>query len=78
MANTFLTACCDTVLNVSAHKNPDQGSLFNRAKTWLRRAYRVARQRRQLRALTDPQLSDLGLSRGAAQNEAARPFWDFS
>ncbi|KGM33851.1 DUF1127 domain-containing protein [Inquilinus limosus] len=38
---------------------------------WLRRA----RTRRQLDALTDHELRDLGLDRGAALREAAKPFW---
>ncbi|WP_026871486.1 DUF1127 domain-containing protein [Inquilinus limosus] len=38
---------------------------------WLRRA----RTRRHLDALTDHELRDLGLDRGAAAREAAKPFW---
>ncbi|MGK9164660.1 DUF1127 domain-containing protein [Inquilinus limosus] len=38
---------------------------------WLRRA----RTRRQLDALSDHELRDLGLDRGAALREAAKPFW---
>ena len=37
---------------------------------------RVARERRQLAALTDRQLRDMGLDPQAAAREAARPFWD--
>lgn len=36
----------------------------------------VARQRRQLAALDDERLADLGLSADQARTEAARPFWD--
>ena len=36
----------------------------------------IARQRRALAALDDSALSDIGISRAAAQNEAQRPFWD--
>lgn len=38
---------------------------------WLRRA----RTRRQLDVLSDHELRDLGLDRGAAMREAAKPFW---
>ncbi|WP_343715880.1 DUF1127 domain-containing protein [Inquilinus sp.] len=38
---------------------------------WLERA----RTRRQLDALTDHELRDLGLDRGDALREAAKPFW---
>jgi uncharacterized protein YjiS (DUF1127 family) len=32
-------------------------------------------QRRDLAALDDAQLKDIGVTRGAAQREAAKPFW---
>jgi len=38
---------------------------------WLQRA----RQRRQLSQLADWQLDDIGISRNAAQTEAAKAFW---
>ncbi|MCP5430924.1 MAG: DUF1127 domain-containing protein [Chromatiaceae bacterium] len=38
---------------------------------WLQRA----RQRRQLSQLADWQLDDIGISRNAAQTEAAKTFW---
>jgi len=38
---------------------------------WLRRA----RTRRQLDALSDHELRDLGLDHGDAMREAAKPFW---
>ncbi|MFE0752953.1 DUF1127 domain-containing protein [Inquilinus sp. NPDC058860] len=38
---------------------------------WLRRA----RTRRQLDSLSDHELRDLGLDRGDAMREAAKPFW---
>lgn len=37
---------------------------------------RTAAERRALGRLTDAQLADIGLSRAAAEAEAARPFWD--
>lgn len=48
-------------------------------KTLLQRmriAAAIARQRRDLAALDDAMLRDIGLSRGQALTEAARPFWD--
>ncbi|MCC1495116.1 DUF1127 domain-containing protein [Cognatishimia sp. F0-27] len=36
----------------------------------------LARQRRALKRMDADQLHDLGLSRDAADAEAARPFWD--
>jgi uncharacterized protein YjiS (DUF1127 family) len=36
---------------------------------------RRARTRRQLDALSDHELRDLGLDRGSATREAAKPFW---
>ena len=36
----------------------------------------VIRQRRELEALSDHLLKDIGLSRVDAEREASRPFWD--
>jgi len=36
----------------------------------------LLQQRRALAQLDDTRLADLGLTRAAAQAEAARPFWD--
>lgn len=47
--------------------------------SFLRRAnaaVHVANQRRQLAALDDHMLADLGLTREEATYEASRPFWD--
>lgn len=53
---------------------------FLAACTWLVRWLRLSaerrRQRRDLTELTDDQLRDIGLSRGEARREAARPFWN--
>lgn len=46
--------------------------LFARLAGWIA----LARERRQLAALDDARLKDLGLTRGEAAREAARPFWD--
>lgn len=42
----------------------------------LRDALDLAAQRRQLAALDDALLADIGLNRQQALNEAARPAWD--
>jgi len=49
--------------------------LLAAAIDWGCRALERARQRRGLDALTDDQLRDIGLSRGEALREAAKPFW---
>lgn len=38
--------------------------------------FTVWKQRRQLAALDDNRLKDLGISKAEASKEAARPFWD--
>lgn len=55
-----------------------------REKSWnintivrqLQRWRDLYRQRRQLAALSDFMLKDIGLSRADAEREANRPFWD--
>lgn len=42
----------------------------------LDRWQRLARERRQLLALSDHMLKDIGLTRADAEREASRPFWD--
>jgi uncharacterized protein YjiS (DUF1127 family) len=42
----------------------------------LRRWWELARQRRQLSALGEQALKDLGLSRADVMQESERPFWD--
>jgi uncharacterized protein YjiS (DUF1127 family) len=49
--------------------------LLAAAPDWGCRALEHARQRRALEALNDDQLRDIGLSRGEALREAAKPFW---
>lgn len=41
-----------------------------------RNAVAISNQRRQLAALDDSRLADLGLTREEAAYEASRPFWD--
>lgn len=47
-------------------------ALWHQLKRW----HELARQRRQLAALSDAALKDLGLSRADALQEVERPFWD--
>ena len=46
-------------------------AMADTAQLWFARA----RQRRQLESLSGAQLDDLGISRTAADREAAKPFW---
>ena len=46
-------------------------AFFDRLAEW----QLLARQRRELRQLTDRELKDIGLSRVDAEREAAKPFW---
>lgn len=52
-----------------------QGKLAN-AVLWVERAFRTARERRQLMALDERGLKDIGLSRADAHREWSRPLWD--
>ena len=45
--------------------------VVDRVHVWLRRA----EERRQLLALDDHMLSDIGISRATAVGEASKPFW---
>lgn len=46
-------------------------ALFDRLAEW----QQLARQRRELRQMSDRELKDVGLSRADAEREAAKPFW---
>ena len=52
------------------------GALASMAGRQLKRWHELARQRRQLAALGDAALKDLGLSRADILQETERPFWD--
>ncbi len=43
---------------------------------WLKHRVALSRQRRDLAALDDTALHDIGVTRDAAETEAKRPFWD--
>lgn len=47
-------------------------ALLGRLAMWLA----VVGERRALSRMSDDRLADMGLTRGAAQREASRPFWD--
>jgi uncharacterized protein YjiS (DUF1127 family) len=48
---------------------------FGGALAWLRRGYAVHRQRRELLALDERMLKDIGISRADALQEGRKPFW---
>ncbi|MEH3023853.1 MAG: DUF1127 domain-containing protein [Pseudomonas oryzihabitans] len=67
----------------SRHLSASQGKTSSgwqarliRLSAWLSRALEVSRQRRALYRLDDAALSDLGLSRADAWQEADKPFWE--
>ncbi|MGE0024222.1 MAG: DUF1127 domain-containing protein [Hyphomicrobium sp.] len=51
-------------------------SALVRAVSWVEAAFRTARERRQLMALDEQALKDIGVSRADAYREGSRPFWD--
>lgn len=51
---------------------------FTAAASWAGRARMVYRSRRELAAMDDRMLSDIGISRARAKCEANRRFWDVS
>jgi len=51
-------------------------SWWRRAWQRIRRWHQLARQRRQLAALSDAALKDIGYGRGDIWMESNRPFWD--
>ena len=50
--------------------------LLTRTMTWIEAAVRTVRERRQLMALDERALKDIGLNRADAHREWSRPFWD--
>jgi len=66
-----------STLTLNYHRYTDRswqpvgGQLLALMTVWFQRAH----QRRQLAALDDRALRDIGISREQAQTEAAKPFW---
>ena len=56
------------------HKAP-AAPLWKRVLTRILRWHELARQRRELAAMSDEALKDIGLSRADIQEEIERPFW---
>jgi uncharacterized protein YjiS (DUF1127 family) len=52
-----------------------RGDLWRRLARLAMLWHERARQRRALAQLSDAQLRDIGISRGAARQEASQPFW---
>jgi uncharacterized protein YjiS (DUF1127 family) len=52
-------------------------AFFTAAAAWAGRARMAYRSRRELAAMDDRMLSDIGISRTQAQHEANRKFWSF-
>lgn len=50
-------------------------TMLVKALKWLRDSYAVYRQRRDLLALDDAMLKDIGISRTDALQEGNKPFW---
>jgi uncharacterized protein YjiS (DUF1127 family) len=53
-------------------------AFFTAAASWAVAARKVYRSRRELAAMDDRMLSDIGISRSQAQAEANRKFWSFA
>jgi uncharacterized protein YjiS (DUF1127 family) len=61
-----------------AHRPVDQGAVDGVMAVFLRgvaESFRRARQRRDLAALSDHALRDIGLSRADVELEVGKPFW---
>jgi len=76
MNNTEL--CIRNARLVGAYEGAAEGRAAAGLQGWLARLRRWQinwRTRRQLAQLDGYQLKDIGVSRGQAQEEAAKPFW---
>lgn len=60
---------------VRAHGQARAQGRLSQLFGWLKRAVEISRQRHALYRLDDAALSDLGLSRADAWQEADKPFW---
>jgi len=76
---TATTAHCTTISPCAAPSHSRAlrtRSLFSRLFGLLDQSAALARQRRDLAALDDKMLRDIGVTRSQAMQEATRPFWD--
>jgi len=64
------------IANVWPRQAVNLGALAKAVWHQLKRWHDLARQRRQLAALDNAALKDIGLSRADALQEVERPFWD--
>lgn len=60
----------------AAYDRPGLGGMLTWTVRRIENAFERRRQRRDLMALTDDQLKDIGISRSMANREASRPFWE--
>lgn len=65
------TLCLERPVN----RHPGVGAMLVGVFTWLLDYYAVYRQRRELLALDDRTLKDIGISRADAFREGSKPFW---
>lgn len=56
--------------------NPSLKARIMQAVAWTELAFRTARERRQLLALDECALKDIGASKADAYREGSRAFWD--
>lgn len=56
--------------------NPGLKARLTQAVAWVEFAFRTARERRQLMALDEFALKDIGASKADAYREGSRAFWD--
>jgi len=63
-------------LHLAANRRTAMAAFLRACWQRVGRWHALYRQRRQLAALSDEMLKDLGLSRADIETEASRPFWD--
>ena len=71
---SFVAAGCQDVCPASI-RVPNLFRPFGFLIQWVRFASQKQRQRRALHDLDDRMLTDIGLTRKVAREEAAKPFW---
>lgn len=62
-------------LQRSVNRSPGARATLVNVLEWLRDSYAVYRQRRELLALDNAMLKDIGISRADALQEGNKPFW---